>query len=241
MDMASLESVRQAVGSLPAVDALAANAGLQSPGARRMTGDGFEETFEVNWLAHLALIDELVARDDGGPRRIVLIGSATHDPAVRHGMPAPMEGALAEIARGGAAGQDTPSDGRRRYTTSKLLITTSTPALAREMPDRWVACFDPGLMPGTGLARDYVPWQRVLWSTVGRAAVLLPGAFSPKQSGRTLARLLLDEPPPVPSGSVVDTKLRPAALSQRAADESFGVEVLRESRKLLNPMDRPRA
>ncbi len=234
MDMGSLTAVREAARALPAIDALAANAGLQYPGPRRMTADGFEETFEVNWLAHLALIDELVARGDGGPRRVVLIGSATHDPAVRHRMPAPMDAPLAEIARGGPAGQDTPTDGRRRYTTSKLLITASVPALAREIPDRWIACFDPGLMPGTGLARDYAPWQRALWNTVGRALVVLPGVASPEQSARTLVRLLLDEPPPVPSGSVVDIHLAPAAFSQRAADPAFGDQVLRDSRELLN-------
>lgn len=233
MDMASLASVREAARSLPAIDALAANAGVQNPGPLRMTGDGFEETFQVNHLAHLALIDELIARADDGPRRIVLIGSATHDPAAHTTMPAPMTGPLAEIAAGGPAGRDAPVDGRRRYTTSKLLITASTSALARELPDRWVACLDPGLMPGTGLARDYVGWQRLLWSTVGRALVVLPFASSPEQSGRTLVRLLLDEPPPVPSGAVVDHRLGSAVVSPRAADEAFGGRVLRESRGLL--------
>lgn len=233
MDMASLASVREAARSLPTIDALAANAGVQSPGARRMTRDGFEETFQVNHLAHLALIDELIARGEDGPRRIVLVGSATHDPAARHGMPAPLEGSLSEIAAGGPAGRDSPVDGRRRYTTSKLLITASTPALARGLPDRWVACLDPGLMPGTGLARDYAGWQRLLWSTVGRALVVLPSASTPEQSGRTLARLLLDEPAPVPSGAVVDHRLGPAAISRRAADEAFAEQVLRESRELL--------
>jgi NAD(P)-dependent dehydrogenase (short-subunit alcohol dehydrogenase family) len=233
MDMASLASVREAARSLPAVDALVANAGVQNPGPRRMTGDGFEEPFQVNHLAHLVLIDELIARGDGGPRRIVLIGSATHDPTVRHRMPAPMEGPLPEIAAGGPAGRDAPADGRRRYTTSKLLITASASALARELPDRWVACLDPGLMPGTGLARDYAGWQRVLWSTVGRALVVLPFASSPERSGRTLVRLLLDEPAPAPSGAVVDHRLRPAAVSRRAADEAFAGQALRESRGLL--------
>jgi NAD(P)-dependent dehydrogenase (short-subunit alcohol dehydrogenase family) len=233
MDMASLASVRQAARSLPAIDALVANAGIQRLGTRRMTRDGFEETFQVNHLAHLALVDELIARDDGGPQRIVLIGSATHDPAVRHRMPAPIAGPLSEIAAGGPAGRDTTTDGRRRYTTSKLLITASTFALARELPDRWVACLDPGLMPGTGLARDYAGWQRLLWSTVGRALVVMPFASTPEQSGRTLVRMVLDEPAPVPSGAVVDHRLRPTVVSQQAADERFAEQVLRESRDLL--------
>lgn len=235
MDMASLASVREAARSLPEIDALAANAGVQYPGPRRMTGDGFEETFQVNHLAHLALIDALIGRADGGPRRIVLIGSATHDPAAHTSMPAPMAGPLPEIAAGGPAGRDAPADGRRRYTTSKLLITAGTSALARELSDRWVACLDPGLMPGTGLAREYAGWQRVLWSTVLRAAVVLPFASTPKRSGHTLVRLLLDEPAPVPSGSVVDHRLRSAVVSQRAADEAFGKQILRESRGLLAP------
>lgn len=242
MDMASLASVREAARSLPVIDALAANAGIQNPGPRRMTGEGFEETFQVNHLAHVALLDELLARGDGGPRRIVLIGSATHDPTVGHRMPAPMACELGEIAAGGPAGRDTPTDGRRRYTTSKLLITASTAALACELSDRWVACLDPGLMPGTGLARNYAGWQRLLWSTAGRALVVLPFASSPERSGRTLVRLLLDEPAPVPSGAVVDHRLRPAAVSRRAAEEAFGRQVLHDSRCLLAapPSTKPR-
>ena len=233
IDMASLSSVREAASSLPLLDALACNAGVQFPGPRRMTADGFEETFEVNHLAHLALIDALIARGDGGPRRIVLIGSATHDPTVRHGMPAPFDGPVPEIAAGGPAGHDTPADGRRRYTTSKLLVTASTAALARELPDRWIACLDPGLMPGTGLARDYTAVQRLLWSTVARALVALPFASTPQRSGHTLARLLLDDPAPVSSGAVVDHRLRPAAVSHRAADRTFAAQLLRDSRDLL--------
>ena len=144
-----------------------------------------------------------------------------------------MAGPLPEIAAGGPAGRDAPADGRRRYTTSKLLITACTPALARDLPDRGVACLDPGLMPGTGLAREYAGWHRVLWNTIARAAVVLPFGSTPERSGHTLARLLLDEPAPVPSGSVVDHRLRSAVVSHRAADETFGEQILRESRGLL--------
>ncbi len=52
-----------------------------------------------------------------------------------------------------------------------------------------VNAFDPGLMPGTGLARDAGGVQRALWNTVMRAMVVLPGVSTPRRSGATLAAM----------------------------------------------------
>jgi hypothetical protein len=56
---------------------------LQIIDGQTFTEDGLEETFAVN---HLALVDALLSRDRS-LRRVVLVGSATHDPAVRTGPP----------------------------------------------------------------------------------------------------------------------------------------------------------
>lgn len=228
LDLASMESTRSVIAELPRIDALATNAGLQIPGARSVTGDGLERTVQVNHLAHLALIDALIAKAQA-PMRIALVGSGTHDPAARTGVPAP-EGLPAEALIAGD-GDDSTTSGRRRYSTSKLLITAAALGLARENPDHWVGCFDPGLMPGTGLARDYTGLQRALWSTVMRALTVMPFASTPARSGRMLASLLLDDPPPQPSGTVVNHRMRPGILSARAADPAFQDEVLRASRE----------
>ena len=89
-------------------------------------------------------------------------------------------------------------------------------------------------MPSTGLARDHGRAARLAWSTVLLAARVLPFASSPATSGRALAALMLDEPPPAPSGATVDHRLRPIPASVRARDEAFQDEVLRETRTLAH-------
>jgi hypothetical protein len=97
-----------------------------------------------------------------------------------------------------------------------------------------VTCFDPGLMPGTGLARQYPAPVRALWSTVLKGVRVLPFASSPAASGRAFAALLCDEPSPVPSGSYVDHRLRTTGPSLRARDTAYQDTVLRQSRQLLS-------
>lgn len=234
LNLGVLDEVRGAAARLPHVDAVVCNAALQVLRGRTSTTDGFEETFQVNHLAHVALVDALLARPDP-PRRVVFIGSATHNPAVRTGTPNPDEDDdLAALARPGGTDSEPPrTAGLRRYTTSKLLAAATAAALARERADVHVTCFDPGLMPGTGLARQYPAPVRALWSTVLKGMRVLPFASSPAVSGRACAALLCDEPPSVPSGSYVDYRLRVTAASRRARDAGYQDAVMRQSRQLL--------
>ena len=223
LDHTSLADVRARARDLPPIDALACNAGVKLIDRESTTADGFEETFQVNHLSHLALIDALIARGDA-LRRIVLVGSGTHDPTKRGGhMPPPLEGDI-----GSFAGGNTDADGTQLYTTSKLLITATALGLAREHPDRHITCFDPGFMPGTGLAHGYP--AGLGWLIRLRAA--LGFAMTPQRSGRALAALLLDEPPPAPSGTIVDARLRPGEASPRARDPAYQDQVIRVSRRM---------
>src|ERR1700754_514324 len=85
LDLTSLAGTREVAAGLPALAAISCNAGVQLPSkAARLTPDGFEQTFQINFLAHLALVDALPAVP-----RIVFIGSATHHPAAEIGGAAP--------------------------------------------------------------------------------------------------------------------------------------------------------
>ncbi len=236
LDLARLADVRAAADRLPHVDAVVANAGVQVLRGPTRTVDGVEETFAVNHLAHVALIDALLRRDTP-PRRVVLIGSATHDPARPTGTPDPVEdGDLAALADPGPDTEPARTAGVRRYATTKLLAVATAAALAREHSAACVTAFDPGLMPGTGLAREYPAVVRVLWSTVLPALRVLPFASSPAASGRALAALLCDEPSPAASGDLVDHRLRRIPASERARDPAYQDRVLRESRALLTAL-----
>ncbi|MDT0306577.1 SDR family NAD(P)-dependent oxidoreductase [Streptomyces sp. DSM 44917] len=212
-DLASLDSVRQAAGRLaglleadrlPPLRGIVANAGMQATTATQRTADGFEATFGVNVLGHYLLIRLLLDRLTA-PARIVLVGSGTHYGDFRHNLgliPAPRDAPAARLARPWTAPDAaTPRAGRAAYATSKLAVVRLTHALDRRTPaDVAVYCLDPGMMPGTGLARQGTALERAAWHSVLRLTRVLPGVTSPRAAARRLAAAAIGEAPG-PSGS----------------------------------------
>ncbi|WP_425069775.1 SDR family NAD(P)-dependent oxidoreductase [Reyranella sp.] len=176
---------------------LAANAGVQNVKARRMTVDGYEETLQANWLAHALLIERLLPHlAPGAP--VVFTASGTHDPADpgarRFGFRGGVYPGIEKVARGELDGSvPEKQQGMDRYATSKLVAILHVYARARSAPaagPRWFA-YDPGLMPGTGLARDRSAVERWAWSTIlPVVARAIPGASTARRSAETYVRLL---------------------------------------------------
>ncbi len=112
---------------------------------------------------------------------------------------------LETLAATGGPRKDT-FDGRLAYVNSKLCNLWFAYELARRLEaaglsnaDRRLTVngFDPGLVPGSGLARDYPPVLRFVWDRIlpGVARVLTPvvaGINPAPKAGRALARLVLD-------------------------------------------------
>jgi NAD(P)-dependent dehydrogenase (short-subunit alcohol dehydrogenase family) len=123
-----------------------------------------------------------------------LVSSGTHDPSKRTGMPKPSYTTAEALAHPATEGEDAGVEGRRRYTTAKLCNVLYAYELARRAPDGLTAnAFDPGLMPGTGLGRDYSPVQRFVWNRVMPGLTpVVPNVNTPKRSGSALARLAVD-------------------------------------------------
>jgi NAD(P)-dependent dehydrogenase (short-subunit alcohol dehydrogenase family) len=213
LDLASLAAVRQfalefSAGNRPPLRALVCNAGVQHVGPTQRTLDGFEATFGVNHLGHF-LLANLMLQHLRAPGRIIFVSSGTHDPNQGSGMPAPLLRHVRLLAE-----PDDEDDqqcrpgyvGRRRYTTSKLCNVLCTYEMDRRLKEGHtsapecsitVNAFDPGLMPGTGLARGYGPAARLAWSTLGPLLrwALQPfkvNIHRPADSGRALARLVQD-------------------------------------------------
>ena len=207
LDLASLASIRTfaqnlATRDLPPLRALLCNAGLQTISGTSYTQDGFETTFAVNHLGHF-LLTNLLLRQLLAPARIVFVSSGTHDPAQRTGMAAPQYRHPSLLAHPAPHPQDNPGTlGRRYYTTSKLCNVYCTYELSRRLqteghstPERpiTVNAFDPGLMPGSGLARDYSLLQRFLWHFILPIFTRFSSRINtPAASGQALARLILD-------------------------------------------------
>jgi light-dependent protochlorophyllide reductase len=211
LDLASLESVRNfardyAAEARPSLRAIVCNAATQIVTGRTYTKDGFETTFAVNHLGHFLLVNLMLAQMEP-PARIVVVGSGTHDPAQTTGMPPPMYRRARFLARPDEDSKplDDPNGtaGRRAYTTSKLCNLLFAYELDRRLRAEeaggtngrsiTVNAFDPGLMPGTGLARDYGMMARFAWRFV--LPVLrpfVPNVNSVARSGRSLANIVTD-------------------------------------------------
>lgn len=201
-DLASLASVRAFLAEhreagLPPTRAVICNAAVQVISGTRLTEDGYELTFGVNHLGHFALVRGLLEQLVS-PARILVVSSGTHDPAKRTGMPAPRYISAERLAHvDGEPGEAIAKLGRRRYTTSKLCNVLFAYELDRRLRHEGqgitVNVFDPGLMPGSGLARDYTAPQRFAWRFVLPLLRVLPGVHSTRTSAEHLAALVNED------------------------------------------------
>ncbi|KAK3687681.1 short-chain dehydrogenase [Podospora appendiculata] len=209
LDLADTKSMRQfqqtwAAANYPPIKALLLNAGLQFPADTiTTTKEGLEATFAINHVGHVLLFHLLYPYLAEGAR-VVVTTSGTHDPAQKTPMPPAVYHTAEDLAH------PKPNDGvpgRQRYTSSKLCNVLWTYELDRRLrrqnPSRRrniaVNAFDPGLMPGTGLAREGTGAERFLWHTVMprivglMRLVLTHNIHTPRESAAALVRLALDE------------------------------------------------
>ncbi|WZH39866.1 Short-chain alcohol dehydrogenases/reductase [Fusarium acuminatum] len=169
LDLSSLASVRTvaaeinrrvAAGELPPIRALILNAGYQDHELITMTEDGYETSWQVNFLANQLLTLLLLQSMDKEKGRILIVGSWSHDvkdPRNNASMecykdidslfPGPEELAKGKWSRPGSGGGWLA--GYRRYGASKLLNRL---AHDDKLSNITVVGLDPGVM-GTDLTR----------------------------------------------------------------------------------------
>ncbi len=210
LDLASLASVNDFADAVIAtlndggIDALILNAGGQRPTVAERSADGHELTFAANHLGHFLLLHRLWPHLADGAR-VVIASSGTHDPAERTGVPPPRHANahwLADPASDPGLDSNPITAGMRAYSASKLCnVMTAIVAGGRATRGISVVAYDPGLTPGTGLARQQMWLVRTLvWPLLpllvpfGKTMNNLPNA------GRALSELAASLRPP--SGSV---------------------------------------
>lgn len=210
LDLGSFRSVHDFAGAIEAegiaIDALVCNAGLQRMGSLLLSPDGFELTFAVNHLGHFLLTNLLLDRlRANAPARIVVVSSGVHDPERHTGMPKPDVTDFETLA---ATGGPTRNgfNGPLAYANSKLCNMWFTYELARRLEEQTSAsgaagitvnAYDPGVVPGSAIARDYPAaarwvWDRLLPPLAGALTAWLPWISTAPKSGQALARLVLD-------------------------------------------------
>lgn len=213
LDLAKLSSVhtfantligRLQTDMLPPLSTIICNAGIQFAQGIHRTAEGIEQTFGVNHLAHFLLVSLL--RPHLNPKgRIVVVSSGTHFDAPRiwqssvFGIPAPQYLGALRLANGDVPATMAPDSvqaNQFRYATSKLCNLLFSYELNRQLRAEGlaitVAAFDPGLMPGTGLARANPAAMQWVWNHVLPVLRLFDGVNSPETSGKNLAWLATD-------------------------------------------------
>ena len=121
-------NARVSAGSIPPITALVLNAGYMSKGSQRLTPDGYETTFQVNYLSNFLLVLLLLQSMHPRHARIVYITSWTHDPADAHNRALPLQRKMWRPVPDLAApshldkklGMSKTVLGLRRYAESKL-------------------------------------------------------------------------------------------------------------------------
>ena len=210
LDLGSNASVRAFAKEIEARDlrlvALVCNAGLQFAKGPQHSADGHELTFAVNHLGHFLLVNLLLERLAAcAPARVVVVASGVHDPKLRTGMPKPAVGDLETLAATGGA-RAFAFDGRLAYVNSKLCNLWFTYELARRIEAAGISsearplsvnAYEPGLVPGSGLGRDYPPalrfvWERILPGLAWTLSPVLPSINPAPKAGRALAKVVLD-------------------------------------------------
>jgi NAD(P)-dependent dehydrogenase (short-subunit alcohol dehydrogenase family) len=212
---------------------LALNAGVQIISGDQFSEDGFELTFATKVLGHIVLF-ELLQSSLASDAVIVSTASGTHDKDHRLAKPYKFFGGYFPSAKDVAAGNVSKSTdkaqlGRDRYATSKLCNILFTYAMARKFGaggPRFIA-FDPGLMPGTELARDQPAALRFAWKNIlPTAAKLIDGASTAKRSGAMLAQLLSLERFSTGTGLHVEFTGNEIPSSQMSHDEELQDELM---------------
>lgn len=210
LDLSRLDSVRNFAAQVQApLDAVVLNAGVQSADTVIHTADGLEQSFAVNHLAHHVLLRRLQPALQ--PDAIVgWTASGTHDPKDRMAKNFGFAGAQylhpTELAQGRFASAPNPTQANRdAYASSKgLNVLSARHFAAREPGQRRYFSYDPGLMAGTGLAREQgtvlsLAWKYVL-PVVGKA---FKGTSTPQGSAQLLSRILTGQHI-LPNGAYVE-------------------------------------
>ena len=229
LDLASMLSVRDFASAVIehlddrfTITAVALNAGIQITTSLKKSVDGYEYTFASNYLGHFLLI-QLLTTVLAENAIVVSTTSGTHDPQDRISRLFGFRGGLFPSAELIVKGILDTSVNRQQqcldgYATSKLCNLLFTYYMANHISPRNIRflAFDPGLMPGTGLARDRSTVEQFVWKyLLPLLKLFVSGISSPERSSRSLARLLtLDEILPI-SGQHFDYRLK---LTPTSAD-----------------------
>ncbi|UXP32843.1 SDR family NAD(P)-dependent oxidoreductase [Reichenbachiella agarivorans] len=240
LDLASLQSIRDFKTAFSTLEsneivALINNAGIQNIGKMQYTKDGFEITFGVNHIAplYLSLLLLPFIEKNGS---IVFTASGVHDPRQKTPITLPIFQNAKSLAYPKENGDTDKINGERRYSTSKLCNILTVYKLQEMLSETSmrINAFDPGMVPGTGLARTYPSFMQFLWKNIFPILTYLkPNVNTAKNSGRRLANLAYSEKYRSIRGKYFEGE-KPINSSDDSYNKSYQTELWNSSLELLN-------
>jgi NAD(P)-dependent dehydrogenase (short-subunit alcohol dehydrogenase family) len=247
LDLTKLASVRSFAAAAEerlghtSIDGLVLNAGILGRDIRQRTGDGFETTFAVNHLAHYLLLRLLMPRLAPGAT-VVITTSNLYDPKTNRSNP-PEHADAEMLARGQVELRNSQGSrlGMRAYAASKLCNVLTARALAsstsaQNLGLRLIA-FNPGLTPGTGLARGQSLVVRFAFAFVTRILSVILRMNTIASGGDFLVGLTLGRIVP-PEGRFYASQdkrhLTWPDISELASDDAVMVKLWQDSAALVH-------
>jgi NAD(P)-dependent dehydrogenase (short-subunit alcohol dehydrogenase family) len=246
LDLFSLASVRNLPSTLeamqiPPVSGLVLNAGGINMKAKSLefTEDGYERTFQLNFLGHFLLANLLIQRITP-PARIVFVSSDLHDPAAtKMGkiMP-PRYGPVPDLARGtGTAAKLQPM---ARYGTAKMYAMMTAYELDRKLRKMeksiTVNCWSPGVVPTTQAGRDMNPVMKKIMTSNWFVNFMGSHLSTEAEAAQALGGLVTDAKYSGVSGRYFDG-FREVPSSAESRDESKSGAVWEQSARLVGLLE----
>jgi NAD(P)-dependent dehydrogenase (short-subunit alcohol dehydrogenase family) len=241
LDLFSLSSVRRLPAALaampiPPVGGLILNAGGINMKAKTLefTEDGFERTFQLNFLGHF-LLANLLIRHMTTPARIVFVSSDIHDPAAtKMGRIAPPRyGPVEDLARGtGTASKLQPM---ARYGTAKMYAMMAAYELDRRLrkmeESTTVNSWSPGVVPTTQAGRDMNPIMKKIMTSRWFVNFMGSHLSTEEEAAQALGGLVIDAKYASVSGKYFDG-FREVPSSAESRNESKAQAVWEQSARL---------
>jgi NAD(P)-dependent dehydrogenase (short-subunit alcohol dehydrogenase family) len=203
LDLFSLASVRRvpellANMDIPPLCGLILNAGGINMTAKRLefSEDGFERTFQLNFLGHFLLTNILV-KHMSAPGRIIFVSSDLHDPAATKmgKFMFPRYGPVEYLARGiGNAAKIPPM---ARYATAKMYAMMIAYELDRRLRQIGraitVNSWSPGVVPTTQAGRGMNPIMKKVITSRWFVSFMGSHLSTEEEAGQALGSLLMDD------------------------------------------------
>jgi len=244
LDLASFDSVKafcETVKAHGSIGSLVMNAGL-SPRKLETTIDGFDRAFQVNYLSHF-LMYQLLLDQLSDDAMVLLTSSGTHDPDEKTPPPPPNHANARLLAD---PSKDPKKDrlgiraATRSYTSSKLCCTMFSLTLAEMRTGGTSISFDPGLVPGTRLTREFPSWLSSIVIKLASRSMPADRTGSIDTSAAALADFMLKRSSVGANGDYVAMRGgKPLVVlpSQMAQDRELRATLWSESHSLLTKAD----